>query len=90
MSLTPAVIICTANTWVKVASAVNGGVIHKLSSAPDLYRQTYRREDDSAPSNDVDAMLLFSADLSELISSDTPIDIYVKALGRDGSVRVDL
>lgn len=86
----PVVVVCTANTWVKVATGITSSVIHKLSVAPSLYKQTYRTTLDPAPTNDTDAAVLFESSSSETFSNSGASDVYVKAVGADGSVRVDL
>ena len=89
MANNPSVLECPADTWVKVATGVTSGRVHRLSTNPSSYSQTYRVTADPAPTDDDDASVLFSRCDSEPIDSDTAIDVYVKARGRDGSVRID-
>ena len=82
-------ITCTANTWIKVATAVTSATIHKLSTLPNVYKETYVANLAAAPTNDDNAILAFGEkDLFEFIDSASS-DVYIKAVGVDGSVRVD-
>jgi hypothetical protein len=82
-------ITCTANTWVKVATAVTSAVIHKLGLSPNVYKQTYVATGASAPANDNNAVLAFGCSDSFVFADSTSSDIYIKAVGVDGSVRTD-
>ena len=84
----PFVVACPADVWVLAAGAVTSGVIYVLSSDPNIYRQTYRTAGETAPVDDSDAISIRSNRLN--ISNDSSIDVYVKAVGRDGSIRTDL
>lgn len=86
----PAVITCTKNVWVLVATAVLSGTIEKLSDDPGAYVQTYRLTGQAAPTNDDDAGPLFTHDDTAEIAHTAAIDVYVKAKTRAGKVRVDL
>lgn len=86
----PAIFTCTANTWVKVATAVTSATLHKRSNEPNVYKQTFRLTAEAAPTDDSDAALLFAGGGTvEQISNDVAIDVYVKAVGVDGEVRTD-
>ncbi len=82
-------IICTADTWIKVATGVTSAVIHKLSHSPNLYRQTYVPTTDPAPTDDDNAVLAFGSCESFIFSESDSSDIYIKAVKHDGEVRVD-
>lgn len=86
----PAVITCTADTWVVVATAVKSGEIHRLSELPSKYLQTYRDTGGAAPTDDTDAAEVFWGSTSATISNTVDIDVYVKAIGKAGKVRVDI
>ena len=87
---TPVVVTCTADTWVKVLTGVTTAVIHRISLAPNVYKQTYVPTTDTAPTDDSTAALMFSRHPNEEeVSSASSVDIYVKAVKVDGSVRVD-
>ncbi len=90
MALNPAIVTCTLDVWVKVADAVMVGLIHKISNAPTLYKQTYRVASDPAPTDDTDAVVAFADGGPLEISADANIDVYIKAKGSEGSVRRDL
>ena len=86
----PEVIVCTVDTWVKVLSEVASATLYKISISPDLYLQTYRLSGNPAPLDNVDAAVLFAdGELYAAVSNDVPIDVYVKAVGKDGLIRVD-
>lgn len=86
----PSVVTCTADTWVKVATGITSATIHRLSVAPNVYRQTYVLTGVAAPADDSMAALMFSDSPNEEIhKSSEAVDYYVKAVGVAGSVRVD-
>jgi hypothetical protein len=88
----PVIKTCTKDTWVKVTAAggVTTATIHRLSVAPNLYRQTFVLTGASAPTDDSTAALMFSdSPNEEIVQSGAAIDYYVKAVGAAGSVRVD-
>lgn len=86
----PAVVECPESVWVKVAEGVTSGTIHRLVTLPEHYLHTYRNANDPAPIDNSDAALLFSGvSVFAAISNDTSIDVYVKAIGANGRIRVD-
>lgn len=90
MAADPAIIACPADTWVKVADAVTTGVIHRRSVRPNIYKQTIRVAGNPAPTDDSDAVEAFDETGELAISSDTAIDVYIKAVRYAGEVRADL
>jgi len=86
----PAIVSCTKDTWVLVAQNVTAGAIYNM--APTVqYMQTYRMTGQAAPSADTDAVLAFDDPFVPLvISAPAAIDVYLKAVGVAGSVRVDI
>lgn len=84
----PAIVACTKDTWVKVATNVTAGMVHLLSSAPNQYSQTYRMTGEAAPTTLPEAVVL--EQVSTAISAPAAIDVYIYAHGAAGSVRVDL
>lgn len=90
MAADPAIIACPADTWVKIADGVLAGTIHRRSNLPNLYRQTIRVAGAAAPTDDSDAVTAFDRCGETSISSDAPIDVYIKAVSVAGEVRVDL
>lgn len=88
MASNPAVFPCPKGVWTKVATNVVNGRVYEITDA--IYSQTIRLTGGAAPTTDADAARLFEDTKSEPISSSSAIDVYVKALDQDGSVRVDL
>ena len=86
----PSVQSITKNTWVKVATNVFSGIIHKLSESPSRYIQTYRLTGAAAPTTLAEGVRAFLNDNPEIIKSDVGIDVYIYCFGENGSVRVDL
>lgn len=83
----PTVISVPENTWVKVASAVNTGVVLPLISGV-FYFQTVRVPAGAAPTNgDYSDAKEFRFD-GAIISNSDPIDVYISCKGGDGGVRV--
>ena len=90
MSHNPAVIDCPENVWVKVASVITSGSLHRWVTSPEHYLHTYRNAGDPAPTDNSDAALLFAGvSVFAAISNDVSIDVYVKAIGANGQIRVD-
>ena len=86
----PVVVAIPEGAWKKVATNVLTGLIHKLSTLPDTYLQTYRVTADPAPTLQSEGALAFEHSHTEQISSSVAIDVYIWATGKDGSVRADL
>jgi len=83
-------VLLTENTWTKIASAVVTGTIYNKNSGAD-YFQTYRIPNDPAPTDLAEGVGMFLEPQGfEEIKSDSPIDVYVYALGDQGKLRVDL
>lgn len=82
----PVVVPCPADVWTEVATNVMSGVIHALSTEPRQYLQTYRLAASAAPTDNDDAVP-FTGPLQ--ISNSAAIDVYIQAVGKAGSVRVD-
>lgn len=89
MTVNPALITCTKDTWVKVATGVVIGAVHRFLTGPE-YIQTYKLTGEAAPTLNTDGVALFKDSTQENISATDPIDVYVMAIGEDGKVRVDL
>jgi len=90
MAENPAIITCPADTWVKVADGVLVGTIHRRSRLPGVYFQTVRVAGALAPTDNSEVVSAFDGCDELNISSDAPIDVYIKALRVAGEVRVDL
>ena len=80
---------CPAGVWTIVATNVTSAIIHKLSVAPGVYKQTYVNNGDAAPTDDDNAVLAFGGCDSFIFSESTLSDVYIKAVGADGEVRTD-
>jgi hypothetical protein len=86
----PVSVTCTANTWTLVKAGTTSAIIHRISTAPNVYKMTYVANTAPAPTNDSLAALMFSASPDEeIFSNSSSSDLYVKAVGVDGEVRVD-
>lgn len=91
MAQNPAVILCPADVWTPVAINVTDGTIFRRSNDPRVYVQTFRLTGEAAPVNDDDSAFLFDRGVDSVgISSNSPIDIYIKPRWAAGEVRVDL
>lgn len=93
----PAVISIPKDVWTKVATNVTAGVIRKNNSAtsyaPTVYLQTTRITGQAAPTSIAEGAKMFVDSFStetEVISSNSAIDVYVMALAIDGELRVDI
>lgn len=86
----PAIVSCPKDTWTLVAQNTTFGAIYNMT--PNVkFMQTYRMTGESAPANGDDAVPAFLYPYEPLgISAPAAIDVYLKAIGEDGSVRVDL
>lgn len=83
----PETVVCPEGVWTKVAANVTSAVVKKMIVRPNLYLETYRNTGEAAPVDNSDANPI----IGDLAFSDaTASDIYVKAVGADGKVRVDL
>lgn len=85
----PATVSCDADVWTKVATAVKSGQVSIKNNAPRVYRCTYVVTADPAPSDDSVA-LAFDEDGSLPISADEEIDVYIKPVGANGLVIVEI
>lgn len=90
MAANPSVVPCPKDVWTKVADNVTSAVIHKLSLAPGVYKQTYKLTGEGAPADDTTAIPIFDDGQPHIVSSDAGIDVYMKCSDADGSVRLDL
>jgi len=81
----PAISVCTADTWVKVATNVKTATIHKKITGS--YMHTYRLTGGAAPTDLTDAIQMY--DQSVEYNHSAEIDIYIYCQGAAGSVRVD-
>ena len=90
MATNPVIFECPESVWVRVAEGVTSGTLHKLNTLPEHYLHTYRTATEAAPVDNSDAALLFSgASVFAAVSNDIGVDVYVKAIGADGRIRVD-
>lgn len=86
------VVPCPKGVWTKVASSVTTGYIHTSVTDPIVFYHAWRQAGDSAPPDDkpfsVDGQVRLLVPVDE-IRSQFPIDVYIYASTRDGSVRID-
>lgn len=89
---TPIFMDLTADTWVKVATAVTTGQVHRVKTGPSKYLSTYiQPTGDPAPADDpLLGVSMFVDTESEQISFSASADVYVRSVGADGRVRVDV
>lgn len=97
----PTIVTLTENEWVIVATGVTTGVIDRKATGIKYY-QTYRNTGDTAPTNPTtnqipdEAIQLFKNGEQAIISSRTPIDVYIlskredKEITTQGKVRVNV
>jgi hypothetical protein len=77
-------------SWIKVATAVTTGTLHRKDNTP-TYKQTYRLTGEAAPTLEAEGVLMFVDDPEkEIISHNAPIDVYVWCVNADGKLRVDV
>ena len=87
----PIIIPCPEGEWTPVATNVTVGKIHKKSTKPRVYFQTYRDTGETAPTTiDEGVEMFINSIISESIVSSGAIDVYVWTTEEAGSVRVDL
>ena len=89
MSDNPLVVPCPKGVWTMVAENTQSATIHKLSLEPSVYKQTYRISGRTAPTDDLDAIKIFETATSHVFSHSPGIDVYIKAIGNDGKIRLD-
>jgi hypothetical protein len=87
--MAPITVVCPADTWTKVATAVTSATVHKLNVLPSLYKQTFVATGGAAPTTDDDAVKAFNGCDSFIFSESASSDIYIKAVKKAGEVRVD-
>jgi hypothetical protein len=80
------VVTVSSTAWTKVAENVTEGFISVL--IPTMYIYTFVLTSAAAPSDEVGAVAL--TERFAKIENDVAIDVYMKARGNAGSVRVDL
>jgi hypothetical protein len=86
MAADPTTISLTADTWTKVATDVTHGQVWVVTQNTK-YVHTYRLTGGAAPTDLTDAVVL---SIMAEIGASVGIDVYVRAIGVAGSVRVTL
>lgn len=87
----PVFVDCPAGVWTKVATNITTGQIHKVDVTPQEYLHTYKQTGDAAPTDRSEGVRIFiGANISEIISHNTGIDIYIFPVLSAGRIRVDL
>ena len=86
----PVSVSCPQDVWALVAESVTAGNIKKLNNKPIKYLETYRMTGGAAPTDKLEGAEMFVNGVSESISASAAIDVYVMAIGNDGTIRADL
>lgn len=86
----PTFVDLPADTWTKVASGVVAGVLHRVSTRPNVYLQTTRDAGGVAPTLRTEGVKVFVGEDAAEISAGSQKDIYLYPVGVAGRVRVDL
>ena len=81
---------CPADVWTLVASNVVTGSYFRKNTSPGAYMQDVKVTGNPAPVDNSNAAPAFMNSNSEPIGSDAPIDVYIKAVGKDGEIVVHL
>jgi len=86
----PSTISCSQGSWQKVADNVTNGLVKRQINSEDvLFYETYRLHGVAAPTDLTDASTWwYNQDL--IINSADPIDVYVYAQNKSGTVKVEL
>lgn len=84
----PVIVACPADTWTKVATAVQVGNVWTKDVPKGGLLQTYRITTNPAPTDLTDAMPIAQPGIP--INSSFSIDVYIFAKNGAGSVRVDV
>ena len=83
----PVIVVCTKDTWVKVATGVTSAIIHKKILGP-TYFQSYVLTTDPAPTDLTTGIEMLEQSVQFTLSA--AADIYIYAANKAGSVRVDI
>jgi len=82
--------ITPVKTWVKVATSVQSGRVHRMKG-PAKYIHTYRLTGVAAPgAPEINTEGVAFDGVTEEISAPAPIDVYIACLENVGIVRVDV
>lgn len=84
----PIIVTLAADTWVKVATAVQTGQISIISNLSAQFLTTYRVTGDPPPTEEVEGIRI--SNKITPIRSNFKIDVYVFAQKKIGKIRVDL
>jgi hypothetical protein len=83
----PVVKTLNADEWTLVLENATTGIIHIRDELPKLYLHTFRTTGSPAPVDDVDAVRIYGH--AAELNTDDFVDVYIKAVGAPGKVRVD-
>ena len=84
----PLPVSLTAGTWTLIATAVRSGQVTIKNNTPSMYKITYVLTGVAAPMDDTTAHRFIEGSLP--ISASEDIDVYVKAVGADGLLLVEV
>lgn len=83
----PSMVICPEGIWTKVITSKISAIIHIKNTQPDSYIHTIRTTGDPAPTNEDDAIPIYGK--SAKLATGDLVDVWLKAKGADGEVRID-
>ena len=85
----PVIIACPQDAWKLIASNQIFGYLFEMNKKPDKYLYTYRLTGEAAPTLKTEGVPIFQTEEKKLIISMLAVDIYIMAIGNDGSIRYD-
>jgi hypothetical protein len=85
----PVLVDCPEGQWTKVATDIQSGAVHIVSTDPDRYTYTYRDTGETAPATFAEAVP-FDKSITFGGPEVTGLDVYVWPLGAAGKVRADI
>jgi len=85
----PSIVNCQQDTWTLIASDQIFGYIYPVNKRPDKFLYTYRLTGEAAPTLKTEGITIFQTEEKKMVIAFAAIDIYVMAIGNDGSVRYD-
>ena len=89
---TPTFVDLPKDTWTKIATDINQGQMHLVSTDANVMRYTYIQPTGAAAPADNDALgtPVFENRTTESLSFSTGADVYLRPQGEASRVRVDL
>lgn len=85
----PITTFCAINVWTKVADSATNGILKRAATYEDVQcYETYRLEDDTAPSDISDASK-WDTDEDIVINADAAIDVYIMPITRACYIKLE-